>query len=639
MNFRHDINGLRAIAVLAVVFFHFKPEWVPGGFAGVDVFFVISGFLMTRIIFKGFENDNFNLIRFISDRAHRIIPALTSLSLILLVFGWFYLTPLEYRELGKHTASSMSFISNMVYWRESGYFDVESHKKWMLHTWSLSVEWQFYIIYPLILVALKKTFSIKNLKRLILIGTSVSFGFCIISTLSWPIASYYLLHSRAWELMIGGVAYLYPWTVSDGKNKFVESVGLCLIIFSFTFFSSNDAWPGYFSLIPVLGTYLVIISNQQSSIITNNPPLQHIGKWSYSIYLWHWPVVVLGYYDVDNWYLYGIPISIALGFLSYRFLEKPKIIRFYWGVINPNSHLLIIIIATMSMGFFVFSSGGLDSNYRMGATSPKAYMEIYHRDNYITPNIINETREECNFFDINTHTSKLEGIDNNCFLSKNNKKILGLLWGDSHAQALSHGLRNQIPNMELLQVASSACRPSVSIDYISKGEFKKSCDLSNKKAFETILDTKPDFVFLAQRYDHDLNDYIEITNMAKENGINSKFILVGPVPQWKPSLPQAISIRHMNNNKVRFNDPYFVDDLFRIERKLKEKYSKSDDLIYISLLDELCNQSGCIAKVDNNNTPIVWDYGHLSLQGSNYVVKNIIKPRLNSHFPLTFNQE
>ena len=198
-SFRYDINGLRAIAVIAVVLFHFNASWMPGGFAGVDVFFVISGFLMTGIIFRGIEQENFSILKFYVARANRIIPALAVLCLILLIFGWFYLTPLDYKSLGKHAATSVSFLSNIVYWRESGYFDAASHEKWLLHTWSLSVEWQFYIIYPLILVAMRKFMSIKTMKYLLLVGTILGFIFCVIATYKWPnpsIIFYLLVHGR-----------------------------------------------------------------------------------------------------------------------------------------------------------------------------------------------------------------------------------------------------------------------------------------------------------------------------------------------------------------------------------------------------------------------------------------------------------
>ncbi|HDC4429464.1 TPA: acyltransferase, partial [Enterobacter asburiae] len=165
MKFRHDINGLRAIAVMAVVLFHFNPSMLPGGFIGVDVFFVISGFLMTSIIVGGINNNSFNIAKFYCARANRIIPALSVLCITLLIFGWFNLTPSDYKMLAKHAASSIGFISNIIYMGETGYFDASSHEKWLLHTWSLSVEWQFYIFYPLLIILLKKFISLESIKK------------------------------------------------------------------------------------------------------------------------------------------------------------------------------------------------------------------------------------------------------------------------------------------------------------------------------------------------------------------------------------------------------------------------------------------------------------------------------------------
>ncbi|EOX3942323.1 acyltransferase family protein [Vibrio alginolyticus] len=353
MNFRYDINGLRAIAVIAVVLFHFNPAWVPGGFAGVDVFFVISGFLMTGIIFRGLENDDFNLFKFYVARANRIIPALAVLCLVLLVFGWFYLNPLDYNTLSKHVASSMGFLSNMIYWRESGYFDAASHEKWLLHTWSLSVEWQFYILYPVVLVALKKFLSLGNLKRLILVGTVLGFGLSVVATMKWPNSAYYLLPTRAWEMMMGAVAFLYPWSLSKSKKKLTEIIGLVLILASYSFVSSDVPWPGHFALLPVLGAYLIIISNQQSSLITNNAIFQHLGKWSYSIYLWHWPIVVFGYYfDVNSWFFYGVPLSVFLGFVSFKLIESYRFESFSkWSDSRKVKPVYMVFVVT----FFFFT--------------------------------------------------------------------------------------------------------------------------------------------------------------------------------------------------------------------------------------------------------------------------------------------
>ncbi|MGF1721717.1 acyltransferase [Vibrio kyushuensis] len=227
MTFRYDINGLRAIAIIAVVLFHFNPMWAPGGFAGVDVFFVISGFLMTGIIFTGLEKSNFSLFKFYLARANRIIPALSILCLALLIFGWLYLIPQDYSILGKDVVSSMSFLSNIVYWTESGYFDNASSGKLLLHTWSLSTEWQFYFIYPIVLIVLNKIVPLECLKVLIAIGTVLGFIFSVVATVKWPDFSYYLLPTRAWEMMIGGMAFIYPWNLSDKKVNLSRLLAWC----------------------------------------------------------------------------------------------------------------------------------------------------------------------------------------------------------------------------------------------------------------------------------------------------------------------------------------------------------------------------------------------------------------------------
>jgi peptidoglycan/LPS O-acetylase OafA/YrhL len=326
LQFRKDINGLRAIAVIAVVLFHFNASWLPGGFAGVDVFFVISGFLMTGIIFRGIEQENFSILKFYVSRANRIIPALAVLCLVLLVFGWFYLNPIDYKALGKHVVSSMSFLSNITYWKESGYFDAASHTKWLLHTWSLSAEWQFYIIYPLVLVAMRKFMSIKAMKVTVFLGTILGLIFCVIATYKWHNAAYYLLPTRAWEMMIGGVAYLYPIALKDERKKLLEFFGLALIITSYFLISKDNPWPGYLAIFPVLGTFLIIQAQRNDSIITSNLIFQKLGAWSYSIYLWHWPfVVAIYFYSLSEFFIYfGIVLSILLGFISNKYIEKTK---------------------------------------------------------------------------------------------------------------------------------------------------------------------------------------------------------------------------------------------------------------------------------------------------------------------------
>jgi len=358
LQFRKDINGLRAIAVIAVVIFHFNSSWLPGGFSGVDIFFVISGFLMTGIIFRGFEQENFSIVKFYIARVNRIVPALALLCLTLLVLGWLFLPPMDYRTLGKHAQRSIFFVSNFLYLKEAGYFDTPSYEKWLLHTWSLSVEWQFYIVYPVILAVLKKYISLNSIKICVLIGAFLGFVFCVFSTYLWPDASYYLLFSRSWEMMLGGVAFLYPFALREKGKKIIEGIGGVLIIGSYFLVSKNTPWPGYLALFPVTGTFLIIQAQRSSSLITSNTLFQYLGKWSYSIYLWHWPLVVAIYYfSLNESFIYvGIILSILFGFLSHKYIESIKFKDCFSNILRCKP--LYMILAVWGGSDYIYNNHG-----------------------------------------------------------------------------------------------------------------------------------------------------------------------------------------------------------------------------------------------------------------------------------------
>jgi peptidoglycan/LPS O-acetylase OafA/YrhL len=367
MAFRKDINGLRAIAVIAVVLFHFNPIWLSGGFAGVDVFFVISGFLMTGIICRGLENNDFSILRFYVARANRIIPALAVLCSVLLIFGWFYLTPLDFRQLGKHAAGSVGFISNFLYWLESGYFEASSLEKWLLHTWSLSVEWQFYLIYPLFILGVRKVCSVEAIKPAVLALTVIGFILCMFITYNWPSAGYYLLPARVWEMAIGGVAYLYPLQACNRQKKLLESVGIIFIVGSYVFASSNTLWPGYYALFPVLGSLFVILAQRENSIITGNYVFQKVGLWSYSIYLWHWPLVVAIYYfSLDAHFVYlGILLSFMLGFVSYTSVERVRFSNYSSFLELCKCKPVYLSLLIGGLGGYIFLLKGIESRFNL----------------------------------------------------------------------------------------------------------------------------------------------------------------------------------------------------------------------------------------------------------------------------------
>lgn len=325
MEFRSNINALRALAVIAVVLFHFKIEGFGGGFAGVDVFFVISGFLMTGIIFDGLQKQRFSLLGFYASRARRIIPALLVLCVALLMFGFVFLPLDDYRDAIRTIKSSLLFSSNFAFAKAGNYFDAPLHENWLLHTWSLSVEWQFYMLYPVLLMALYKYLGAQTTKHALVVLALTSLGASVFLTKSHPVFAFYMLPTRAWELIAGGLVFLFPLHLGKRQSTICEGAGLLAIVASVLSFSEQDLWPGYLALLPVLGTALVIYGNTQSAF-SHNQALQFTGSISYSVYLWHWPLVVILYTCglLASWphVLGAIVLSFLLGALSFYLVES-----------------------------------------------------------------------------------------------------------------------------------------------------------------------------------------------------------------------------------------------------------------------------------------------------------------------------
>lgn len=330
--FRNDINGLRAWAVVSVVLYHFGAPGFGGGFVGVDVFFVISGFLMTSIVVLGLERGgslSLFVMSFYMARARRILPALIVLCAVLLIFGWWVLMPPDYKMLGTHVVFSVTFLSNIKFWRESGYFDAASHEKLLLHTWSLAVEWQFYLILPLILLAVWKLHaSRKAIIAVTTLSLVVSLGLCVALTPLNPSFAFYLLPARAWEMLAGGLVYLVGsrFSFSVRQSRTLEGIGLTAILGAVVVFDTSSNWPGWRAIVPVAGAVAVLLASRSDSFWTCHRIAQWLGTRSYSIYLWHWPVVVvltyLTWQGNATAIATGLAITLVMGHLSYQWVEK-----------------------------------------------------------------------------------------------------------------------------------------------------------------------------------------------------------------------------------------------------------------------------------------------------------------------------
>ncbi|EPT8948971.1 acyltransferase family protein [Cronobacter malonaticus] len=323
--FRYDINALRALAVLSVVLFHFAPDLVPGGFVGVDIFFVISGCLMTSIIVRGNEKGNFSILGFYASRCKRIIPALSVMISLVLALGYLTIVPHDFQKLGLHSRDSLFFISNITYFFESGYFDVDSLEKFLLHTWSLSVEWQFYLIYPLIISVIYFLGKQKSLALAITTLFISSFIVSVVITKKSPSQAYFMIYTRAWEMLAGGLAFIFQLKIIGRWRSLLLFASIASIAICVFAFDSKTPWPGYGALVPVISTAIIISLSPPKSHLHCNPVIQKLGLWSYSIYLYHWPVIVFAKkFDHDLSFASFAAITMSLSLISYYLVERTR---------------------------------------------------------------------------------------------------------------------------------------------------------------------------------------------------------------------------------------------------------------------------------------------------------------------------
>ncbi|NML95574.1 acyltransferase family protein [Novosphingobium olei] len=319
--FRSDINVLRAMAIVAVMGFHYRLAGFPGGFAGVDVFFVVSGFLMTGIVVSRLEAARFSLLDFYVNRTLRIVPALVVVLAVLLGVGWFRLIPADYQILGKNAAMAALFASNLR--AHVDYFGADIGQEWLLHTWSLSLEWQFYLLYPVVLLAAWKLGLRRWIPALLALGALASFAISLWLLHHLPIAAFYLLPSRAWELLAGGLVWYAP-ELAVPRARILRLAGAALLALTLAL-ADDRAWPGVLALLPTLGTALILAAGPARLPDPVERATGWLGLASYSIYLWHWPLAlwVNASHPADlRWSAAAIALSAALGLASYHIVEQ-----------------------------------------------------------------------------------------------------------------------------------------------------------------------------------------------------------------------------------------------------------------------------------------------------------------------------
>ena len=605
--YRADIDGLRTVAVLSVLFFHAFPQYVSGGFVGVDIFFVISGYLISTIIYSNLKGGSFSFKDFYFRRIRRIFPALFLILACTFIFGWFFLTPREYEILNQQIAAGAGFVSNFIFWRQSGYFDIAAEKKPLLHLWSLAVEEQFYIFWPLFLWLAWK--SRINLLLTTIVLALVSFGLNISKIGPDPIGTFYAPQTRFWELLAGAcLAYLVlnPNKTIGFKNKktyqnCASILGLSLILFSVIWFDKSLPFPGWWALLPVLGAILLISAGPEgfiNQILLKNRLMVAIGLISYPLYLWHWPILSLAriYYGISlSAYqaFLALGLSFLLAWITFWFVER----RIRYSK-DGGVKLLLLIISVVVMGvagYFVKESNGLASRFS------------------VEPLV---------------RTSQLTGCDNvvkedifyPCTFGNPNSAEIILIYGDSHAGHLTGALNESLGNRyKFIFLGSGDC-------FMSRNEGQDKEQMCQRMWGEVkkLRHQRLYALVHAQRWDN-FNESSAKETMEfvfKASGLKpDKIAVVGSLPDVDLDCEIAnYYIPSRMKSCVVLQDQYEANESFINETK---KLKKPSNLIFVYPYEKLCPDGKC--KVLEGSTSNYWDDRHMSREGAKKAIPDLVE--------------
>jgi peptidoglycan/LPS O-acetylase OafA/YrhL len=623
--YRPDIDGLRAIAVMAVVLHHASPIRFPGGFVGVDIFFVISGFLISSIILQQLGKGSFSFADFYARRVKRIFPALTLVLISTLAMAWFWLAPLDYQVLGQHTMAAGGFVSNLVLWSEVGYFDKEAFNKPLLHLWSLAIEEQFYIAWPLLLWALYRWRA--QPQRLIvgLLIASLALNLYLVRTDTT--AAFYNPLARFWELLMGAwLAARYTQASAlplapAWRAHALSTVGLVLLAAVMFKVTPESRFPGWWAFVVTAAMVMLLAAGPQAwfnRYVLSSRPFVWIGLISYPLYLWHWPLLSFLHIkfglDTSSTLRFGaVGLSIVLAWLTYRWLEKP--IRS--GRVSTRAALLGLLASMaliIGLGAWVHQQKGFADRY------PPLISDMLTKGGRAT--IVEGWRDgDCMLdFELPPSNFKASCIDD--------KKPLVFLWGDSHAGSLYPGFK-ALQDSGRYQFGigerSGAICPPI-LDF----EPRPLCKSLNDASIEAIRQSRPDVVVLYAWWHHepyDLANLAKTVQAIKDAGV-PRIIMLGAVPYWRANLP-AVLLEHWKKGPIHAAPPLRLPEadwqpgLLKASQTMRQR-AQDMGIEFINGMDYFCNAEGCLTRLSaESQQPISYDYGHLTVEASTYYVQQI----------------
>jgi peptidoglycan/LPS O-acetylase OafA/YrhL len=612
--YRPDIDGLRALAVLPVILFHAGFETFSGGFVGVDVFFVISGYLITTIILAELEQGKFSIVNFYERRARRILPALFLVMLVCIPFAWFSLLPSDMKDFSQSLVAVSVFASNILFWHESDYFDAAAELKPLLHTWSLAVEEQYYVLFPLFLMLFWQLG-----KRWILVTLGIVFV-ASLAAAQWaayakPAAAFFFLPTRIWELLIGAFAAFY---MSKANRKELGKVagevggwlGVALILYAVFSYSKATPFPGLYALVPSLGTVLVILfATQQTTVgkFVGNKAFVGAGLISYSAYLWHQPLFAFARQisltePSHTVFLVLSVLASVLAYFSWRYVEVP--FRKSGFISREKIFFLAFCFLTFFFifGYFGHSKNGIATRFETSLSG-----DIGHKDFF---KLLNETYKDCEAKDVAESSSSWEGVLR-CKQSKTGTPDIILL-GDSHAEHLIVGLAENLPNKNVAFYIQGR-KP-----YLETKEFSPIFEeiLRNGKRQHIILT----MYFIGHLDSNASGLYDEFSRTIKALlDVKKSVTLVGNVPRFNRHSEHCI---FYSSNRSEGNCLLSREEAIRqrlVYEDILKRLASDFGLDYVRIDEILCLENFC--SMSKDGAVLYRDANHLNIIGSKLVGK------------------
>jgi peptidoglycan/LPS O-acetylase OafA/YrhL len=622
-HYRPDIDGLRGIAVLSVLLFHAFPSLLSGGFAGVDVFFVISGFLISQILAEDMARTGSRLSgvigRFYARRIRRLFPALATVLAATLVLGWVVMLPDEFKKLARHAVASIGFYVNFVQSQETGYFNGGAAARPLLHLWSLGVEEQFYLLWPLVL------WLVSRFRPAVVPATI----FLMVFSFAWNAhkaagtveAAFYLPQNRMWEILMGALAawwYRRDDSAGGPAVAFVREgaaiAGLLCVGYGLAVAHSEETVPNAWTLLPTAGTAVLLLAGPSSRVsawVLDFRPLVGLGLVSYPLYLWHWPLLVFSQEMLDQpssaWVRSGVlGVALGLAILTYLWIERP--VR--KGKASPRkvASLVAVMAAILGFALFIISKSGFPGRY------PPLIQKLtdFHYDN--------SGAERPGFFIGNDD-------DETAFryppdFGKGDKPV-AYLWGDSHAASLYAGLEASFGRRYcIVQRTAANDPPSVP----PEGARLSTRDRINRFTFESIRRDRPALVILDGNWVGFGWAQLEPTIAALRNAGVDHIVVVGPVPEWNVSLPQQLCNyvrRHPGAPvPVRMSSGALPDS--KIIDEQMAAACKRLGVDYVSPVTIFGGADGYLVRFGDRPEDLAsYDYGHLTTAGSRYLAAHI----------------